>query len=178
MGWFDWFKKPRSKLTLTDLSSRIAYKILPRYAFKDYEKLKAYYQSVPPSTIGPKFYAKACEKEQVEGTIEDSQLFRANHGFWDGGREYFAMEYPAPKTTNVRKMTKRAEDTGLAPVFSLVVREGDGTMRCFTLAVSSQGETTLQEVTLEGVSVVGPGPEPRLSALLEAVAEHRPWRKV
>jgi hypothetical protein len=178
MGLFDWFFKSGPRTNLPELCDRIAYKILPKYAFNDFEKLKAYYQSTPPSTIGPKFYAKACEKAKVDPVAADAEKFRASHGYWDGGREYFSLEYPAPKPNKVKKMTKRPQDVVVCPCLSVVVREPEGgKMRCFVLVQSTEGDTTLQEVTPDGKAEVGPGPEPRLSALLEAIAEQRPWRK-
>lgn len=177
MGLLDWFGKQRPQGFLSEISEKIAYTLVPRLMFKDFERLRGMYQG-NTAEIGPRFYAKVCEKADLAPVAEDAQQIRGSHGFWDQGREYFALEFPPPRVR--KKLVRRPDDEPESwPRLSLVVLEPDATyVRSLVLAELADGTTRIEEVTPDETFDLGPGPEPQLSAFLEFLAEQRPWRTV
>lgn len=179
MSFFDRFRKkveppkttpsPRP-ISLPLLSYRLAYRILPYYAFKASEKLIEKCTATGKSA-GAVFYVLACQEHKIEPIKEDSLRFHFHSGRLDEAHEYYAFEYPTPPPVDLFDPTKQP-DSGkpvLAPHFSIVVRHNQsGAISYYVLGQApSGGRTTLRSVTAEGLNRNhGPGPEPTLDAFL------------
>jgi hypothetical protein len=178
MGLFDRFRKPKPSVPLPQLCYDVAYFVLPHYAYHDLAKLADLCLNTP-TTAGPFFYIMACQMRKVEPDIEDARQFRWHHGDLDDAREYFVSEYPTPPPVDMSGMSMEQVVRGgggfvLAPYFSAVIRQREsGEASYFILGQAPLGGgTTLRCVLPEGANCnLGPGPEPQLSAFLEAVRD-------
>jgi hypothetical protein len=176
MSLFDWFRKPKPAVPLAQLCYDVAYFILPHYGFRDLAKLADLCLNTP-TAAGPFFYVMAAQARKVEPDAEDARRFRWHHGQLDEGREYFALEYPAPPPVDlsdlpIEQVIGGAARFVLAPHFSAIIR-GAGEVKYFILGQAPMGGgTTLRCILPEGANCnLGPGPEPRLSAFLDAIRE-------
>jgi hypothetical protein len=176
MGLFDWFRKPKPAFPLPQLCYDVAYFVLPHYAFNDLDKLADVCLNMP-TTAGPFFYVMAAQMRKVEPDIEDAKRFRWHHGQLGDGREYFALEYPTPppvdmSDVSIEQMVGGGTPFVLAPHFSAILR-GAGGVQYFILGQAPMGGgTTLRSILPEGMNCnLGPGPEPRLAAFLDAIRE-------
>jgi hypothetical protein len=174
MGLFDWFRKPKPTVHLAQLCYDVAYFILPHYAFEDLDKLADMCLDTP-STAGPFFYIMAAQARHIEPDANDARLFRWHHGQLSEGREYFALEYPQPPPIDMSEMSVEQMMHGgstfvLAPHFSAIIR-GETDVQYFILGQAPiGGGTTLRCILAEGMNCnLGPGPEPKLTAFLDAV---------
>lgn len=183
MGLFSWFRKskpapPRGPaVPLPQLCYDVAYFVLPHYAFNDLPKLADLCLNTP-TAAGPFFYLMAAQARRVEPNIEDARRFRWHHGRLGDGREYFALEYPAPPPVDlsdvpIEQMTAGGKQFVLAAHFSAIIRGEDG-VQYFVLGQAPMGGgTTLRCVLPAGANCnLGRGPEPELAAFLDAVAHH------
>lgn len=163
-------------VSLPQLCYDVAYFILPHYAFNDSEKVAHLCQNTP-NTAGPFFYVMAAVRRQMEPDVDHARLFRWHHGRLDDEREYFALEYPVPPPIDLSDTPIEQMFSGpkfvLAPHFSAIIR-GGGVNEYFILGQAPMGGgTTLRCILPEGSNCnLGPGPEPELSAFLDAVRGH------
>lgn len=180
MGFLDWLFRIKPSVSMSRLCHETAYFVLPRAA---YQELDQFIERVKAPAGAGHYYKQACLRLKADPAAVDSSRFKWHHGFWDGGREYFALQYPEPAAlpkAPVEKLQSMVQQGRLvlAPYYSVIVRPEPGSAaRCFVLAQSPQGGTELGEVAPDQYTPLGAGPEPRLSALLEVLAERRPWRK-
>jgi hypothetical protein len=177
MGLFDWFRKPKTTVPLPQLCYDIAYFILPHYAFKDLAKLTDLCLN-RPAAAGPFFYVMAAQARKAEPDPEDANRFRWHHGQWNGGHEYFALEYPVPppvdmSDVSIEQMIGGGTKFVLAPHFSAIIGGAGSAAQYFILGQAPMGGgTTLRCILPEGMNCnLGPGPEPQLSAFLDAIRE-------
>jgi hypothetical protein len=177
MGLLDWFRGKPS-IPLPQLCYDVAYFVLPHYAFKDLAKLVDLCLNTP-TTAGPFFYVMAAQMRKVEPDAEDAKRFRWHHGQLSEGREYFALEYPTPppvdmSDTPIEQMIGGGAKFVLAPYFSAIIRDAGATEAQYFILGQAPigGGTTLRCILPEGANCnLGPGPEPQLSAFLDAVRE-------
>lgn len=184
MGLFDIFRKrkkdPRpapaaAQPVLPTLSYRIAYYLLPHYAFNEANKL---IEILTSTTVpgGPFFYLMGCQAQKTEPVEEDARRFRVHHGQLDREQDYFVLEYPTPPPVDfseydpVEFIESPPEPMPvLAPYFSAVLRHRQtSAITYYTLGQAPiGGGTTLRSVTPEGANCnLGTGPEPQLDAFL------------
>jgi hypothetical protein len=172
----DQFRKPKHDIPLPQLSYDVAYFILPHYAFNDLSKLADLCLNTP-TTAGPFFYIMAAQARKVEPNIEEGKRFRWHHGQLSEGREYFALEYPTPPPVDmsdvpIERMVDGGASLVLAPYFSAIIR-GVSEVQYFILGQAPiGGGTTLRCILPDGMNCnLGPGPEPDLTAFLNAIPE-------
>lgn len=174
MGLFDWLRKPKPSVPLPQLCYDVAYFVLPHYAFRDLDKLADLCLNTR-TAAGPFFYLMAAQVRKVEPEPEDAKQFRWQHGHLGEGREYFALEYPVPppvdmSDASIEQMLSSEQKFVLAPHFSAIVRDGGGVQYFILGQAPMGGGTTLRCILPEGMNCnLGPGPEPELSAFLNAV---------
>lgn len=162
-------------VSLPQLCYDVAYFILPHYAFNDSEKVAELCLNAP-TAAGSFFYVMAALQRQMEPDTDHAKLLRWHHGRLDDDREYFALEYPVPPPIDMSDRSVEEWFSGpkvvLAPHFSVIVR-GGGANEYFILGQAPMGGgTTLRCILPEGANCnLGPGPEPDLSAFLNAVRE-------
>jgi hypothetical protein len=177
MGLFNGFRKPKPAVPLPQLCYDVAYFILPHYAFEDLDKLTDLCRNT--TTAGLFFYVMAARARKVEPDPEDGRRFRWHLGQLDESREYFALEYPTPPPVDmgelsVEEMLSAGTKLVLAPYFSAIIRwSGRAETQYFILGQAPiGGGTTLRCILPEGINGnLGPGPEPELSAFLDALRE-------
>jgi hypothetical protein len=176
MGLFDWFRKPKPIVPLPQLCYDVAYFILPHYAFRDLGKLTDLCVNTP-AMAGPFFYVMAAQSRKVEPDMEDGKRFRWHHGHLSEGREYFALEYPTPPPVDmsdvpIEQVVRGGAPFVLAPYFTAIIC-GVGEIQYFILGQAPMGGgTTLRCILPEGANCnLGPGPEPELTAFLNAIRE-------
>jgi hypothetical protein len=178
MGLFSWFTKrkpkPEPAVPLPQLCYDVAYFILPHYAHNDPAKV-AELCLTTPTAAGPFFYTMACLGRKVEPVPEDGRRFRWHHGRLTEGHEYFALEYPTPPPVDLSDVPLDQlvnRPVVLAPHFSVIVRGAGGEGSYFVLGQAPMGGgTTLREVSPGINANLGPGPEPTLTAFLDAARE-------
>lgn len=186
MGLFDWMRKTEPQVSLPQVCRDMAYDIFPQHVFSDFDSLKTI--CLKPGDAGAAhFYRLACEARELPAGSEPKDAhFRWHNGSWDGGREYLALQYPQPPELGLSRLApeqlRKILESGslvLAPFFSLIAFDrAKGSTRYYVLEQSvHHEETTLREVLPDRIMRLGVGPEPRLSALLEAVVDRRAWRK-
>ena len=185
MGLFDWMRKAEPQVSLPQVCRDIAYQVFPQHAFTDFDGLKT--ACLAPGDAGAaRFYQLACQARELPHKPDVAKAFRWHHGSWDGGREYLALQYPAPPELGLSRLApeqlRKILESGslvLQPFFSLIAFDrAKGLTRYYVLEQSvHHEETTLREVLPDRILRMGVGPEPRLSALLEAVVDRRAWRK-
>jgi hypothetical protein len=174
MGLFDLFRKPKPVVPLAQLCYDVAYFILPHYAFERVDKLVDLCLNLP-ETAGPFFYVMAAKARKVEPDIEDAKRFRWHHGQLSAGRNYFALEYPTPPPVDISDVPiERIAGGGvsfvLAPHFSAIIRGGDAVQYFILGQAPMGGGTTLRCILPKGMNCnLGPGPEPELTAFLDAI---------
>ncbi len=168
-------QQPGATVSLPQLCYDVAYFILPHYAANDVAKVAELCRDAP-SAAGPFFYIMASLGRKVEPDPEDGRRFRWHHGSLTEGKEYFALEYPAPPSVDMSDASFgeiMAKGFVLAPHFSVIVRSVvTGEADYFVLGQAPMGGgTTLRSVSGSVNANLGPGPEPRLEAFLDAVRE-------
>ncbi|HXT60071.1 MAG TPA: hypothetical protein VN699_15635 [Pirellulales bacterium] len=154
----------------------VAYFILPHYAFHDVAKVADLCLNTP-SAAGPFFYVMACVSRKVEPVIDDGKRFRWHHGQFNADDEFFVLEYPSPSPIEMSDIEMKEIVGGqppfvLAPHFSAIIRgPSESQSKYFILGQAPfGGGTTLRRITADGVnSNLGPGPEPQLTAFLDAI---------
>lgn len=177
MGLFDWFTKRTSRATvpLPQLCYDIAYFVLPPKVYNHLAPTLELCSKAPRP--GAYFYTLACRARQTAFVVEDANRFVWHHGELAPGREYFALEYPVPPAVDMSDVPLEQVVGGsfvLAPHFSAIVRDtASGEVEYYILGQAPiGGGTTLRCVTREGMNCnLGPGPEPQLTAFLDAVRE-------
>jgi len=178
MGLQDWFRKPKRTASLPEICYSVAYFVLPHYTFNELTKITDLFVNTS-TTAGPYFYIIAALMQKVEPDTEDAKRFHWHHGQLDESREYFALEYPDPPPVDmsdvpVEQIVSGKSTLVLAPYFSAIIRgAGSAEPQYFVLGQAPMGGgTTLRCVLPEGINCnLGPGPEPKLSAFLDAVRE-------
>jgi hypothetical protein len=170
---------PPPQPSLPQICWSIAYIILPRYAFEEFDHFvdvcthrvfTSTSEAVDPA--GAYFYFIACNTFKFPSTQEAAVLFRVHQGQLDEARDYFVLEYPTPppinmSDTDLARLSPEHRPV-LAPYFSIVVRHRQtAAVSYYALGQSPTGGTTLRSVALDGTnSNHGPGPEPTLDAFL------------
>jgi hypothetical protein len=165
MGLFDWLRKAKPAVPLSQLCYDVAYFILPHYAFKDLAKLTDLCLNTP-TTAGLFFYVMAAQMRKVEPDTEDGKQLRWHHGQLSECREYFALEYPTPASVDLsdvpmEEMFSSGTKFVLAPYFSAIIREsGSPVGQYFILGQAPMGGgTTLRCILPEGMNCnLGPAP--------------------
>lgn len=158
-----------------------AYSVFPNMAlthpdvFDDWQKLKR------PEIM---FAMIACSTLGCPPEVANFNDFAWHRAKLNDGRDFVAVEYPTPKPISVapaelesispEEMFKRVATLG--PFFSVWVGDtnnpADSPNLCYVLGQSPhQGLTTLRRVTLAGHYNLGPGPEPNVDALIQAVQD-------
>jgi hypothetical protein len=177
MGLFDWFGKREQTVPLSQLCYDVAYFVLPHYAFNDLPKISDLCLNTP-TAAGPFFYVMAALRRKVKPDMEDAKRFCWHHGQLGDGREYFALEYPTPPPVDmsgasIEQVLGSSTKLVLAPYYSIILC-GSGAAHYYILGQAPiGGGTTLRCMLPEGSNCnLGPGPEPTLSALLDAIREH------
>jgi hypothetical protein len=169
------------KVSLPQLCYDVAYFILPQYAHEAFDRLAGICRGMP-GTSGMFFYMMACSGRKAEPDIDAGSQFRWHLGTLGGTTEYFLLEYPTPPTFDMSDESFGEALAGggmpvLAPYFSVAVRDtATGRADYFVLGQAPMGGgTTLRSVVWTAESKMncnlGPGPEPRREAFLDAVRE-------
>ncbi len=176
MGLFDFLRKPKPGVPLAQICYDTAYFVLPHYAFNDVVKIVDLCTN-SPTAAGPFFYLLACQMRKIEPNFEHAKQFQWRHGTLEGDKLFFALEYPVPPPIDMSNISpEQLIATGkppvLAPHFSIVIQDpGTKETTYFVLGQAPLGGgTTLRCVERDGRNCnLGPGPEPQLDALLNAV---------
>lgn len=165
---------PESEPSLAAIGYTVAYEILPRYVFREREKLVTMFRDSPAWT-GPFLYLTSCQSIPCKPYPENGLQFQARHGQMDDAREYYLLKYPEPAALDLTGVDMERLPPGampvLAPYFSaMIVDRTSGDAQYFVLGQAPLGGTTLRSVTANGRNTnLGSGPEPGVEAFLEAI---------
>ena len=160
--------------SVEQISYTLAYSILPHGAHNEPSRIQQLWNE--PDTAGLVLYHMACQAVNAEPDARVGAQYKIITQECEGNT-LFILEYPPPSPHNPSGMDPlKAMESGqmlvLAPYFSCVCYDSaGGSANLFILGQSPmEGMTTLRSVSASGTNAnLGPGPEPVLSAFIEAV---------
>jgi hypothetical protein len=151
MTLFDLLPKRNSSLPIRQICYDIAYSLLPGFAYSDFRSLNGICHAMP-SKVAEFFYDRACRRYGIEPDSATARGFKWHTGKFEDGRSHLTLEYPLPAPFDLSAGSRddvaaMMEAAILAPYYSCVVRDTDGTVSCYVLGQAPQNES----VTVRGV---------------------------
>ncbi len=163
---------------LGDVAYELGYRVLPYYAFERFEKI----EEMCSASLGRArtfFYLLACKRRSVQPQKEEAAGFRWHLGDLNRELRFWIVEYPPALPVDhggvsLAERMRAGESVTLAPYFSAIVRDKTGSrVAYFVLGQSPEpGVTTVRRLQPDRQNQnLGPGPEPRLDAFINAIIE-------
>ncbi|HZK82707.1 MAG TPA: hypothetical protein VFC46_16605 [Humisphaera sp.] len=157
---------------------RMAYFVLPRYAFEGVEKVDT---QLSKGTYGAAFfYVMTCQLAGIEPDKEAAHAFVVHTGELDPTHRYHVIQYPPPAPIpDVMSLPKEQliaamKTVVLAPYFSAVLVDNrTGEVECYVLGQSPESATSFRRVTSEFNANLGPGCDPKLEPFLALLRERK-----
>jgi hypothetical protein len=156
---------------LPRISYTTAYRVLPRFAFKAFEKADEMWKKNQMSA-GPSFYWMSCGEMKLQPMVEDARTYIAESGPLTNDYFVYLLTYPVPPPIDFHDPGLTPERRILAPHFSAIIRHlTSGEVHYFVLGQAPHGGlTTLRCVTVEHANCnLGPGPVAEKVAFLATV---------